>query len=328
MGPMANPEVSLTGGSGLVGGHLLTTLVDSGTSVRALVRSSEAAEKVASLGATPIVVDLFDHDGLRDAVWGTSVLYHVAGVNETCPRDPSVMDRVNIEGTRAVIAAATDGGVGRIVYTSSAAAIGESAGMIGTEATRHNGSYLSRYARSKHLAEVAAFEESERLGVDLVAVSPSSVQGPGRSEGSAKILLYALRSNRPLLVDVKVSLVDIEDCTAGHLAAAERGRSGERYLLSGSTSSVSDLIAMAGTEAGIEVRPRWLAEGTVRTIGGVGARVAGMFTSEICPALVTTLLHGHRFDGSRAERDLGIEYTPVEQTIARTIEWFRSEGLV
>lgn len=325
---MAKPEVALTGGSGLVGGHLLSSLVERGTGVRALVRSSEAAEKVAALGAKPIVVDLFDYEGVRDAVWGTSVIYHVAGVNEPCPRDPSAMDQINVEGTRAIIAAATDGGVGRIVYTSSAAAIGESAGMIGSEATRHNGSYLSRYARSKHLAEIAAFEESERLGVDLVAVSPSSVQGPGRSGGSAKILLYALRSNRPFLVDVKVSLVDIEDCTAGHLAAAERGRAGERYLLSGSTANVSDLVAMAGTEAGVEIHPRWLSEGTVRTLGGVGARVAGMFSSDICPELVSTLLHGHRFDGSKAERDLGIQYTPIEQTIGRTVSWFKSEGHV
>nr|MDJ0955186.1 NAD-dependent epimerase/dehydratase family protein [Acidimicrobiia bacterium] len=244
---MTTADVAITGGSGLVGGHLLSTLVKGGRAVRAIVRSDAAARRVEELGAEAIVADLFDHDSFRDAVWGVPVLYHVAGVNETCPSDARWMDHVNIDGTRAVVAAAADAGVGRVVYTSSAAAIGEANGMVGTEATRHSGTYLSRYARSKHRAEIAAFEAAGEHGVDLVAVSPSSVQGPGRSGGSAKILLYALRAKRPLLVDVKVSLVDIEDCTAGHLAAAEQGRSGERYLLSGSTTSVPDLVAMAGS---------------------------------------------------------------------------------
>lgn len=321
-------DVALTGGSGLVGGHLLRSLVEAGADVTAVVRSSEAAASVESHGATAAIADLFDHDAFRDAVWGARTLYHVAGVNETCPRDPELMDRVNIEGTVAVIRAAHDAGVGRIVYTSSAAAIGEAAGMVGTEATRHSGSYLSRYARSKHLAEVAAFDEASRLGVDLVAVNPSSVQGPGRSGGSAKILLYALKAKRPRLVDVKVSLVDIEDCTAGHLAASARGRNGERYLLSGATTSVSDLVAMAAEGAGVEISPRWLSEGFVRSFGMFGSRIAGMFTDDVCPELVATLLHGHRFDGSRASHDLGLEYTPIEETISRTIAWFQSEGLV
>ena len=325
---MATADVALTGGSGLLGGHLIMSLVEGGQAVRAVVRSDEAAGKVETLGAEPVVADLFDHDTFRDAVWGIPVLYHVAGVNQTCPDDAGWMDRVNIDGTRAVVRAAADAGVGRVVYTSSAAAIGEANGMIGTEATRHSGTYLSRYARSKHLAEIAAFEEAAEHGVDLVAVSPSSVQGPGRAGGSAKILLYALKAKRPLLVDVKVSLVDIEDCTAGHIAAAERGRAGERYLLSGSTTSVSDLVAMAGAEGGVDIDPHWLSEGFVRSFGSFGARIAGLVSQDICPDLVATLLHGHRFDGSRAERDLGIEYTPIEQTIARTVEWFQAEGLV
>ena len=325
---MTRPDIAITGGSGLVGGHLLSALVERGSRVRAVVRSDEAAAAVASSGAEPVIADLYDHDSFRDAVWGVPLLYHVAGVNETCSKNPGEMDRVNIDGTRAVVGAAADAGVGRIGYTSSAAAIGEAAGMVGTEATRHTGTHLSRYARSKHLAEVAAFEASAEHGIDLVAVSPSSVQGPGRSGGSAKILLYALRAKRPYLVDVKVSLVDIEDCTAGHIRAAEYGRAGERYLLSGSTSSVSDLVAMAGSAGGVEVNPRWLSEGVVRSLGGVGARLAGMFASDICPELVNALLHGHRFDGSKAMRDLGLEYTPIESTIERTVAWFEAEGLI
>lgn len=324
------PDTAITGASGLVGGDLLKALVDRGDSCRAIVRSEASAHKVASLGATPVVADLFDHDAMRDALWGADVLYHVAGVNDTCARDSSAMDSVNIDGTRSVIRAAATGGVGRIVYTSSAAAIGENEGIVGNEDIVNNREFLSPYARSKYLAELAAFEEASEAGIELVAVNPSSVQGFGRSGGSAKILLYVLRSRRPVLTDSFLSIVDIDDCTAGHIAAAARGRPGERYLLSGATLSVRDAVDLAQSISGTSIDPRWVSEGLVRTLGRPASWFANLMKPDagLCPALIDTLLHGHRFDGSRAERDLGVVYTPVSDTFARTIDWFRSEALI
>ena len=320
----------LTGGSGLVGGHLLGRLTASGTSVAALVRSEEAERAVTERGGEPVRVDLLDVEGLTRAMSGVDVVFHVAGVNDTCPRHVDVMDRVNVDGTRAVVAAGAAAGVGRVVYTSSAAAIGERQGTVGTEATEHCGDYLSPYARSKHLAEIAAFEEAEVQGVDLVAVNPSSVQGPGRSSGSAEILLRVLNTTRPVLVDTFLSIVDIEDCTAGHLGAARHGTPGERYLLSGASIRVADAVAIASTAVGSEIRPRWISTAFARH---VGVPIAGVLSwvrpsAGVCSALVHTLLHGHRFDGTRAVRELGIEYHAIEDTFVRTIEWFVDEGLL
>jgi dihydroflavonol-4-reductase len=240
------------------------------------------------------------------------------------------MDHVNIDGTRSVIHASADAGVGRVVYTSSAAAIGERRGIVGNEEIVHGGDYLSPYARSKHLAEIAAFEQAEASGIDLVSVNPSSVQGPGRSGGSARILLRVLRSRRPYLTDTYISIIDINDCTAGHIAAAERGRAGERYLLSGATLSVREAVELVEEVSGVAIHPRWLSESAVRNLGRPLARAIAVFKpdADVCPALIDTLLHGHRFDGSRAERELGISYTPVADTFARTIDWFRDEGLL
>jgi dihydroflavonol-4-reductase len=324
------PDVALTGGSGLVGGHLVSRLVAEGRSVRALVRSDPSASVVSALGADPHRVDLFDAPGLRRALWGVPLLFHVAGVNDPCPRDVGAMDHVNIEGTRSVVRAAAEAGVRRIVYTSSAAAIGERAGIVGTESIVHSGEYSSPYARSKHHAELVAFETAADLGIDLVAVNPSSVQGPGRSGGSARILLYALRSRRPWVIDTHVSIVDIEDCTDGHLAAAESGRPLERYLLSGATVSVREALALAQAVANVELRPRWVSVDLVRTFGRPVSRIIQVVRpgAGVCPALIDTLLHGHRFDASRSVRELGIEYTPLAETFARTIEWFRAEGLI
>lgn len=324
------PDVAITGASGFVGGDLASRLVEQGRSVRALVRSESSAERVRALGADPHLVDLHDGDGLRRALWGVPLLFHVAGVNDTCPRDVAAMDRTNVEGTRQVVVAAADAGVGRVVVTSSAATIGEAEGTIGAEHTAHTGDYLSPYARSKHRAELAAFATADDVGLDLVAVNPSSVQGPGRSGGSARLILHALRRPRPWLFDTTVSIVDIADCTDGHVAAAERGRAGERYLLSGATTRVSHAVDVASEAAGVTVAPRWLSEGTIRAIGRPAARLASWMRpgAGVCPALIDTLLHGHRFDASKSTRDLGMSYRPLEDTLARTIAWFRAEGLI
>jgi len=323
-------DTFLTGGSGLVGGHLLGRLVESGWTVDALVRSSTAASTVEKLGATPVRGDLFDSESLHKAMRGIRTVFHVAGVNDTCPRDAAAMDRVNVDGTRSVIIAAAAAGVERVVYTSSAATIGEAPGTIGREDTPHSRTFLSPYARSKYLAEVAAFAEADVSGVDLVAVNPSSVQGPGRATGSAEILVRVLNASRPILVNTHVSIVDIEDCTAGHIAAATRGRRGERYLLSAEATTVADAVSVAAEVAGREIRPRWVDARLVKGIGLPLSYVANRVRPDagICPALVRTLLHGHRFDASKATSDLGVTFRPAVETFSRTVEWLVTEGYV
>jgi len=323
-------RVFLTGGSGLVGGHLLQRLCDADVEVTALVRSAAAASKVSEIGGTPFHGDLFDVNTLTEAMDGMDAAFHVAGVNDTCGSDISTMDRVNIEGSRAVIAAAGAAGVERVVYTSSAAAIGEAQGTIGTETSTHTGKYLSPYARSKHLAEQAAYGEADGCGVDLVVVSPSSVQGPGRATGSARLFLKALNARHPILFDTYIAIVDIEDCTAGHIAAFHRGQPGERYLLSGASIRVSEAVAILSSVTSREISPRWVSRRVMERVGLPASRAAFRLKpgSGICPALIATMLHGHRIDGSKAERELGVAYRAISDTFSRTIAWFVSEGLI
>lgn len=298
--------------------------------MRALARSDAAAAAVLGRGAAPVIGDLFDADALAEGMGGVDVVYHVAGVNETCPRDRRAMHRVNVDGTVAVIRAASAAGVGRVVYTSSAAAIGERDGTIGVEDTVHSGEYVSVYARSKHVAEVAALADAERLGVDLVIVNPSSVQGPGRATGSAELLLRAINAKRPLLVDATLSIVDIEDCTTGHINAAIYGTAGERYILSSATLSVAEAVDLLSDAAGRQIRPRWLSRRLVRSVGIPASRIASVLRPSlgICPELVSTLLRGHRFDGSKAVKDLRFSYTEASDTITRTVRWFADTGLI
>ncbi|MCL1593152.1 MAG: NAD-dependent epimerase/dehydratase family protein [Actinomycetia bacterium] len=326
----APTDAFLTGGSGLVGGHLLQRLVQNGSAVKALARTDSAQQRVAVRGGTVVSGDVFDNAALAAGMAGVDTVFHVAGVNTTCVRDPDAMDRVNIEGTREIVRAASLAGVRRVVYTSSAAVIGERHGSVGSETTIHSGEFLSPYARSKYLAEIAGFAEAERCGVDFVAVNPSSVQGPGRSMGSAEILLKVLQARRPVLVDAFLSIVDIEDCTDGHIAAATRGIAGSRYILSTPAMRMTEAVEMLSVATGKAIDPRWLGARTARFVGRPVAKLMSAVRpdSGICVALIDTLLHGHRFDGTLASRELGIDYRPWTNTLERTVAWFRSEGLL
>lgn len=321
-------RVAVTGGSGVVGATLVRHLVDRGDEVRALARSQAASDHLSSLGAVPVRGDVLDRASLRDLVRGAIHVFHVAGVNEMCSADPEHMWRVNVEGTRAIINACREANVGRLIHTSSAVTIGEEGGVTATESSAHRGFYLSEYERTKTEAERMLFSEAREL--DVVAVNPSSVQGPGRSTGTGKIVLAAARGRLPVAIDTTISLVDIDDCARGHLRAAERGRRGERYLLSGVILTMKEALDLVSGIGGHEVRPRFVSPNVLGLLAGpigAGYRLIGK-QAPICREAVRVLSHGHRYDGSKATAELGLEYTPVEVTLRRTLEWFESQGLL
>jgi dihydroflavonol-4-reductase len=323
-------RVFLTGGSGFIGGALAARLHEGGEEVVALARSDGAAAALAGRCSEVARGDLLDEDALARAMTGCTLAYHVAAVNTHCPRDAAELLRVNVDGAEAAVRAAARAGVGRVVYTSSAASLGEPPGTVGREDTEHRGTYLSLYERSKLEGERAALAAGERLGVEVVSVNPSSVQGPGRSAGTGKLLIAYLNGKLPVFVDTHISIVDIDDCTEGHLLAAERGRPGARYVLNGATLTSPEALEIVSELSGIRERIRMLPPAVVRAAAAVAeaiARVKGR-PAKLCRARADTILHGHRYDGSLATRELGLTYTPVAETFRKTIEWAVAEGLV
>lgn len=321
--------VLVTGGTGVVGGAVVRHLVAAGRRVRGLSRSAHGDRTLDALGAEPVRGDVLDAAALAAAVSGNEVVYHLAGVNAFCNADPAPMMRANVDGSRAVVAACLDGGVRRLVYTSSAATLGEEAGTTGHEGSPHRGSYLSAYERSKHLAEEAVFAAA-RPPLEVVAVNPSSVQGPGRATGTGKVILDLINGNLPAVVRTRFSIVDIEDCARGHLLAEQRGVPGERYILNGFTVTMEEAVAMLSAALGREITVRY-APGAVAMAGAAAmeavARLRGR-KPKVCREMVRTMLHGHAYDGSRATDQLGLVYTPARETVDRLIAWFRAEGLI
>ncbi len=320
--------VFVTGGSGFLGGAVLRRLLAGGRPVRALARSEAAADVLRGLGAVPVPGDVLEPETL--ALDGCEVVYHAAGANAFCLPDPSPLYAVNVRGTENVLRAAARAGARRVVYTSSAATIGERAGVLAREDTPHRGSYLSHYERSKHEAELRALALADELGLELVCVNPASVQGPGRTRGTARLVIDYVNGRLRAVVDSHVSFVDVDDCTEGHLLAEEHGRPGERYLLCGAAVSLREAVEVVAAVSGVRrpyrPLPPWLALAAARGVAAV-ARLRGR-RAPLCPEMVRTVLHGHAYDGSRAERELGLRYTPFAETVRRTLAWYAENGYV
>jgi dihydroflavonol-4-reductase len=314
----------------VIGTALVGRLLARGDDVVGLARSDAAAATLSERGVEVVRGEGYDVDALARGMAGCEHAYNVAGVNTLCVEDPRPMERMNIDGAAAAVRAAARAGVTRIVHTSSAATIGEASGVVGREDTPHRGWYLSTYERSKTEGEQAVFEAGRQHGVEVVCVNPSSVQGPGRAGGTARFLLAYLDGRLKVFVPTNVSLIDISDCAEGHVLAAERGVAGERYLLNSIALSITEALALAGDVAGVSGKPRMLPRQVATAAAWAvehGSRLARR-KPPVCREMVRTLLHGHIYDGSRAERDLGLRYTDPRETLRKTVDWARAEGLL
>ncbi len=318
----------ITGATGVVGTAVLRHLSEQGGDLRALVRSDEGADAVAARGATPVRGDITDPATLSDAMAGVDLVYHVAGLNLMCPRRPERLVQVNVDGAVNVVRAARRAGVRRLVFTSSAAVLGEGRGEIGNEDSVHRGVYLSHYDRSKHQGEQAV--AAEAADMELVMVNPSSVQGPGRSTGTGKLILDLVNGRLPVMVDTWVSIVDIDDCARGHLLAASRGESGRRYVLNSFSLPIRQAVQILEEQLGRALAVRFLPRPVAYA---AGATIEGIWRMRrrrppFCREMVRTISHGHRYDGGRAVRELGMSYLGPEEFLSRLVAWYREAGLL
>jgi dihydroflavonol-4-reductase len=313
-----------------VGGALCARLIGEGREVTALARSDGSAAKLETMGARVVRGDVLDETSLADVMTGCRVAYHAAGQVGMCLPDPAPMYRLNVDGSVNVVRAAAASGVRRVIHTSSAVTIGEPAGTVATEDTPHRGHYLCHYERSKHEAEQAVLAEGERLGIEVVSVNPASVQGPGRTGGTARLLIGYLNRTLRWAFDATLSLVFVDDCTEAHLGAEQKGDPGRRYLVSGVTCSVGELAELLAKVAGVDRRihllPRWVARFAAAAVGGAYRLIRRR--APLCSENARMVLHGPAYDGSRAARELGFSYTPLEEWLRCTVDWYRAEGLV
>src|SRR5262249_60448239 len=277
--------------------------------------------------------DLLDPLSLSRAIFGSSLVFHVAADYRLSAPDREGLMRTTVEGTRNVLAAAAEAGVSRVVYTSSVGALGLDAdGRAADETTPVSRTdMIGAYKRSKFDAERVAFDFVAK-GLDVVVVNPSTPVGERdvKPTPTGKMIVDFLNRRLPAYVDTGLNLVDVKDVAAGHVLAAERGRVGEKYILGNRNMTLKeiwDTLSRLTSIPAPPVRlPHWLPL-TAALVDSAVARLTGR-SPKIPLEGVRMSRQKMFFDASKAVRELGLPQTPVEEPLSRAAQWFREKGYV
>ena len=275
--------------------------------------------------------DVTDRD-LARKIGPADGVFHVAAHYSLFRRDRDALLRSNVEGTRNVLAAARDAGAGRVVYTSSVAAIGVKHGGVADEAYQSPaGDLIGAYKRSKFLAEAEAVAAAA-AGQDVVIVNPTTPIGPWdrKPTPTGEIFVRFLTGRMPVLVAAETGLnfVDVADVARGHLQAYERGTRGERYILGGENLPLRVLLERVGAEVGRRAPratvPLWLPL-AVAWFDDHELAVAGR-TPNIPVDGVRMSRESMYYDASKARKHLGFTPAPIDGAIRAAIRWFADHG--
>ena len=326
---MKYKNIFITGATGVVGKPLLQKIIDKGHNVFALSRSKKNDRWFSDLGVTKIEGDLFTksiYDDISDC--DIEAIFHIAGVNKMCSKNPQGMFKANIEGTKEMLQLGNRLKIKKFIYTSSAVTLGEELGTIGNELSSHRGYFLSKYEESKYLAEQEAFDYDKDF--EFVSVNPSSVQGPGRVSGTAKLLISTLNKKYPPLIKNNISIVDIDDCTDGHYQALVNGKANQRYVLNSFQTTSEELLSKLKSLSEWSGRPMYLPKSVLKIIAPLGDlyKLVSSSSPLICSESARVLTHGHIYDGSKAGDKLNLSYINLEMFMKKTINWLIDESYV
>jgi dihydroflavonol-4-reductase len=315
----------LTGGTGFIGSHLARALQRRGDELRLLIRSSSSADHLADLDFERVNGDVTDRRAVRRAVEGVDRVFHVAGVTSMRRGLRERLISTNVDGTRIVCEEALAAGVGRLVHTSSAAALGPA--RPGGRADETQGfPAMARgipYVHAKHEAELEALRVAAH-GLDMVIVNPTFVLGPDDPKGTSMALVkrFLLRAI-PVYVDGGLNISDIRDVAAGHVLADERGVAGERYILGGRNFSLRRLFADLARISGVPAPPLKVPAGVAQTGAELVERLG--LPVPISADETRSASMWWTYSPAKAKREIGYRPRPHEETLTDAVQWQAAE---
>lgn len=317
------------GATGFIGGAIARSALSAGWEVRGMRRSDSRLDAVRDLSLDWRDGDLLDRASLRAAMDGCEVVFHAAGYYPTVALNRDAALRRGVEGMRNVLAAAKEAGVRRVVYTSSLSTIGSPDERLADERDHYlPGAVPDPYWEVKWLMEQECYRACVE-GLEVVITNPTICFGPGDVKPTSGIaVLLVVRGRLPMYIDGAWNVVDVRDVAEAHLAAAERGRPGQRYILGGHNVSVSILLNAVARAAGVSP-PRLLVP-TALVRGAAWASELLAVATRRPPLLpiegVDMVRFGQHFDCTLAREELGLGSRPLEATVRDAIEWFRAHG--
>lgn len=327
----------VTGSTGLLGSNLVRELVAAGFAVKALARSVDKAQRFLNGTEAEIVVgDMVDIPGFADEMAGCDVLFHTAayfreytGADDDAER---MLQTINVDGTIALLAAAKARGVHNVIYTSSGGVIAMPAnGQPADETSPVNASTPNRYFQSKIRAERAVYDWLQHNpDMRVILILPGAIIGPGDNgpTGLGGLMVDVLNGRLPAIPAGSLCLVDVRDVAAGMVRAAARGKSGDRFIIADQIYELATLIPLAASIGGVKPPAITLPYAVTWMYGAVSELVAKVTRKQplATRVLVHTLNENIPLSSAKAQRELGVTFRPLEESIRDAVDWFRQNG--
>ena len=322
----------VTGATGFVGSHVARVLADQGADLRLLVRPSSRTENIDPIRADRVVGDLRDADSLRRAMAGCDAVFHVAADYRLWAKDPAAMYASNVDGTVAILNAAQQNGIKRVVYTSSVATMGfgNSSALTDESTPVSLADMIGHYKKSKFLAEQKVLQAA-REGVNVVIVNPTTPVGEQdiKPTPTGRIIVDFLKRNFPAYVETGLNLVDVHDVALGHVAAFERAVPGKRYILGGENLTLKQILDKLAAITGLPSPTIKLPYSVAFAAAIFDTAFTGMLLGREPRATIDAVRMGRKLmfvSSAKAERELNWRAAPVEDALHRAAAWFVDHG--
>jgi dihydroflavonol-4-reductase len=322
----------VTGATGFVGSHVARALAEQGADLRLLIRSTSRTDNIVDLPAELAMGDLRKPESLKIAMSGCDFVFHVAADYRFWVRNPEEMYQANVEGTRAIIRAAHESGVQRVIYCSSVATMGfKQTGEIVNEDTAVSlEEMIGHYKRSKYMAEHVALEAG-RNGANVVVVNPTTPIGEFdiKPTPTGRIVVDFLKKNFPAYVDTGLNLADVKEVARGHVLAMEKARPGERYILGGENLTLKQILDKLGEITGLPSPTMKVPHGLAMAFAACDQFFTGIVMGKEPRATLEAVKMGRKkmfASSEKAERELGYRVVPVENALRRAVSWFQTHG--
>ncbi len=322
----------VTGAAGFLGSHVARQLVARGDEVRVLLRASSTNRAIADLSLEYVTGDLRDPASLDRAMKGVQRIFHVAADYRLWARRSREIYDSNVGGTKNLLEAAKRAGVEQLIYTSTVATIAVDRPQLPNEFTDAKlEEMVGHYKRSKWMAEREALNAAKN-GLPVIVAMPTTPVGPWdwKPTPTGKIILDFLNGKMPGYVETGLNFVGVEECAAGHLLVAEKGKVGERYLLGGENLTLKAMLDTLAKITGLRAPSLKIPHGLA-----LGAAYANTVFSRLLgrePGIpiegVKIARHMMFVDCSRAKCELGFQAGPVVAALERAVRWYEANGYI
>jgi dihydroflavonol-4-reductase len=324
----------VTGAAGFIGSNVVRELMSEGIGVRAMVLPGEDVRNLEGLDVERVEGNVMDPASLDRALAGCDTLFHLAAIYALWARDRRIFYDVNIQGSRNMLWAAKRADLEKIVYTASIAALGVREGKLpADEETPFNQYHKANdYVLTKHISQEEALSFCRDGQMPIVIVNPCFPYGEGdvAPTPTGKIILDVANRVQFMTYEGGINVVDVKDVAKGHVLAARKGRIGEKYILGNRNVTMKELFEMAADAAGVNTRIIKMPLPITRLYGYLWKKLAD-WTGNQPTTTHQEVAYSSQYlfyDTSKAQRELGLELTPVEVSLERSLEWFRQNGYI